>query len=107
MLYDYVVFSFSLCECLIVLSFCCSSASNSGGTPPPERSRALGAPDIDGAPGAPEGHNPQVLVAGATSNDGTPIAEVFPEVDTTTTAGATTFHQWASQLLVARQPRLV
>jgi hypothetical protein len=58
MLYDSVVFSFSLYVCLIDLSFCCSSVLNSSGTPPPERSRALGAPDVGRGLGPPEGHDP-------------------------------------------------
>jgi hypothetical protein len=74
--------------CLIDLSFCCSSASNSSGTPPPERSEASGAPDVGGAMGALEGCGPQVSATDTASNDGTPIIEVVPEADTTTAAGA-------------------
>jgi hypothetical protein len=66
--------------------FCYSSASNSSGTPPPEKS---GAPDISGALGALMGRGPQVSVAGAASNKGTPITKIVPEVDMTTAAGVT------------------
>jgi hypothetical protein len=69
------------------MCFCCSSASNHGGAPPPERSGALRTPDVSGVPGAPEGCDPQVSTTGATSNDGTPIAKTVPEADTTSTVG--------------------
>jgi hypothetical protein len=71
---------------LIDPSFYCSSASNSDGMPHLERSGAPGAPDIDGAPGAPKGRDPQVSAPGAASNNETPITEVVHEADTTTAA---------------------
>jgi hypothetical protein len=85
--YDFAVFPFSLCEYLIDLCLCCASAPNLDGTPPPARPGASGSPDVSGAPGAPEGHGPQALVAGAASNDGTPIIVTVHEANTTTAAG--------------------
>jgi hypothetical protein len=91
MSYDSALFPFSLCECSIDLCFCCSSASSPGGTPPPKRFGALGAPDVSTTSEAPEGRGPQVSAVGVASNDETSIIKTVHETDTTTTTGVMAF----------------
>jgi hypothetical protein len=69
--------------------FLLCSASIPSRTPPPNRSRAQRASEVSGSLGAPEGHDPQVSVAGTTSNNRTQITKTIPEADTTSVAGAT------------------